>query len=179
MIVREASVADAAGIARVHVDSWRTTYTGLVPERVLARRSYADRQEYWEWALTSPEPPRAVFVAENEAGEIVGFASGGPERAENLDYEGELYALYLLDEYQGRGLGSRLIGEVARYLWDYGVASLLVWVLSSNPAAKFYERLGGIKVGEKEEILAGVALREYAYGWQEIETLIQASGTRI
>lgn len=176
MTIRQAFETDAAGIAQVHVDSWRTTYTGLIPEQALARRSYANRQEYWEWALTSQQPPRTIFVAESEAGEIAGFASGGPERAWELGFEAEVYAIYLLAAYQGRGTGSRLMGAVAGYLAEYGLKSLMVWVLASNPAVQFYLRLGGIKVGEKRETFAGAALIEHAYGWERIEDLIQAAG---
>lgn len=175
MLIRQAFEADAAGIAQVHVDSWRTTYAGLIPEQALARRSYANRQEYWEWALNSQRTPRAIFVAEGEAGKIAGFASGGPERAWELGFEAEVYAIYLLAAYQGRGLGSRLMGAVAGYLADYGLKSLMVWVLASNPAVQFYLRLGGVKVGEKRETFAGAALLEHAYGWERIESLIQAA----
>lgn len=178
MMIRKAVEADAAGIARVYVDSWRTTYTGLLPEQALARRSSADRQEYWAWALTSQEPPRAIFVAESEEREIVGFASGGPERAWDLDFEAEVYAIYLLEDYQGRGLGSRLMGALAGYLAEAGLSSLMVWVLASNPAVQFYLRLGGLKVGEREETIAGTVLHEHAYAWERIEELIQAAGAR-
>jgi hypothetical protein len=43
LVIREAAPADAPGIARVHVDTWRTTYQGIVPDQFLARLSYEAR----------------------------------------------------------------------------------------------------------------------------------------
>jgi hypothetical protein len=38
MIIREAELYDAAAIAIVHVDSWRSTYRGIIPEDYLFDR---------------------------------------------------------------------------------------------------------------------------------------------
>ena len=92
MLIREASPTDAAAIARVHVDSWRTTYAGIVPADYLADLSYARREQSWHDLLSTPIPSRCVYVAAQDTGEIVGFASGGPERSGNAIYRGELYA---------------------------------------------------------------------------------------
>ena len=95
--IREASVPDAAAIAKVHVDSWRTTYTGVVPDDFLAQLSYEQRVRTWRDVLSTHGVTEFVFVAEAEASNIVGFASGGPDRSGNTDYKGELYAIYLLE----------------------------------------------------------------------------------
>jgi hypothetical protein len=47
MILREARPADAAKIARVHVDGWRTTYRGIVPDDYLAALSYEAQERSW------------------------------------------------------------------------------------------------------------------------------------
>jgi hypothetical protein len=41
--VRAATLADAEGIARVHVDAWRWAYRGDVPDAFLAALSVAER----------------------------------------------------------------------------------------------------------------------------------------
>ncbi len=46
--LREANVLDAAAIAKVHVDSWRTTYAGVVPEDFLAQLSYEQHEHRTE-----------------------------------------------------------------------------------------------------------------------------------
>ena len=61
MLIREASPRDAAAIARVHVDSWRTTYAGIVPADYLANLSYTRREQFWCDILSTPTP-RAVCM---------------------------------------------------------------------------------------------------------------------
>ena len=58
MHVREANVPDATAIAKVHVESWRTTYTGVVPDEYLAQLSYEQHQQVWRDILPVHVFPR-------------------------------------------------------------------------------------------------------------------------
>lgn len=136
MSIRAADPEDAPAIARVHVDSWRTTYRGLLPDHVLANLSLEERQASWQQRIDAPALGRCsgfVFVAEDVTGRVVGFASGGPERENDSDFEGELYAIYLLKEHQGRGLGRRLTKHVVERLRSLGHNSMRVWGLEGKP----------------------------------------------
>jgi ribosomal protein S18 acetylase RimI-like enzyme len=172
MLIREATLDDAAGMGRVHVDSWRTTYPGLVPDAVLANLSYERRESHWREAISARE--EAVFVAEEAGGKIVGFASGGRERSGDKGFDGELYAIYLLAEHQQQGIGSHLTLAVAMRLAALGFQSLLVWVLSGNPARQFYERIGGKWVVDQGITIGEAQLVESAYGWRDLGELIAA-----
>jgi len=83
-------------------------------------------------------------------------------------YDGELYAIYLLGEHQGRGIGRRFVELVVAWLREQGHESMRVWVLEGNPAQRFYERLGGKKVGIKVEDIGGHSVTEIAYGWDDL-----------
>ena len=172
MIVRPALAADAPAMGRVHVASWRTTYPNIVPEAALARLDAAANAARWARRFSDPAYPKGIFVAEDETGAVVGFASGGPERDDIPRYAGELYALYLLREAQGQGVGRALVQAVAEWLAADGVTTLIAWVLAENRAARgFYERLGGRYVGTKPYLVEGVALDEVAYGWTDTAAL--------
>jgi ribosomal protein S18 acetylase RimI-like enzyme len=159
--VRQALIGDAEGIARVHVSSWQTSYRGIVPDEMLDNLSVARREAYWQGALAGED---VVFVAE-AGGEIVGFASGGAAR-ELEGYDGELYAIYLLEAFKRQGLGARLFAAVREALAARGYASLMLWVLRDNAAGRaFYERLGGVPAGEKAEMMGAFEAVEVAYGW--------------
>jgi GNAT superfamily N-acetyltransferase len=173
MFIREASPTDAAAIARVHVDSWRTTYAGIVPADYLANLSYARREQFWRDLFSTPTLLGCVYVAAQDTGEIVGFASGGPERSGNALYRGELYAIYLLASYQRQGLGRGLTMAVVQRLLQCGLLSMLVWVLAANPGRAFYETLGGQQVDEKETTIGAAPLLEVAYGWPDLRELVQ------
>jgi len=174
--IREARPADAASIARVHVDIWRTTYRGIVPDEHLDALSYQQRETMWARILAAPGMrTQAVFVTEDEGGRIIGFANGGPERSHDPVYTGELYAIYLLDKCHGQGMGRRLTRSVADWLAGKGMTSMLVWVAARNPARYFYEALGGQHIRTKEEMIGGAIIEEIAYGWTDTSTLIRDS----
>ena len=138
----------------------------------LAGLSYPDRESRWNKILTTDQPATSYFVAETDVSEIVGFASGGPEREGNQTYRGEIYAIYVLKEYQGQGIGRRLVSAVAQRLLVNGLGSMLAWVLTDNqPACRFYESLGGEQVGRKKTTIGGTDLEEVAYGWRDIARL--------
>ena len=173
MIVREAKIADAPAIARVNVDTWRTAYRKIVPADYLANLSYEKRESNWQEILSNVKKTGDfVCVAENDSGQIVGFAAGGGERTGKYVYQGELFAIYILEEYQRQGIGRQLVGSVARKLAELSLNSMLVWVLGDNSACRFYEFLGGEKVEEEQTSRAGVILKEIAYGWKDIAVLI-------
>jgi len=66
MLIREASLTDTAAIARVHVDSWRITYAGIVPADYLAKLSYAQREQFWCDLFSTPTPSGCVYVAAHD-----------------------------------------------------------------------------------------------------------------
>ena len=162
--IRIAQLADAAAIAHVHVDSWLTTYAGIVPKTFLDSLNEAERVPLWTEQLMRDV---SIFVAEIE-GEVVGFACGGFLREPLGIYDSELYALYLLKEAQGRGLGAALLGAVAEALLQKGHRSMLVWVLEQNPALHFYKRKGGRYLKSKQIEIGGVPLPEAAFGWPDL-----------
>jgi ribosomal protein S18 acetylase RimI-like enzyme len=124
--IRAATLHDAEPIARVHIESWRTTYKGIVPDDFLAPLSYAQREQFWYQMLTDPGSRTVVYIAEGESGQVVGFASGGPERRGDPVYTGELYAIYLLAPHQGHGIGRQLAITLVIRLMQDGLTALLV-----------------------------------------------------
>src|SRR5262245_52278504 len=147
--IRLAQESDAPAIAYVHVASWRSTYAGLMPADFLANLSVEARTNQWCTYIATPNRKTEFFVAEDANGQIIGFACGGPEREGHSIYKGELYAIYLLAEHQGKGIGRALMQSVVHHLLDQGIMTMLVWVLKGNPACKFYEAMGGVQVGSK------------------------------
>ena len=169
MLIRKAEIEDVKGIAKVHVDSWRTTYKGIVPDTFLKSLSYEQRELIWKKGIKENH----VFIAENENGRIVGFSTGGKERTGKYEaYTGELYAIYLLKEYQGKGIGRSLVQSVVNDLNGKNLNSMLIWAIEENPACRFYEALGGKQVDTEEIEIAGKKLSEVAYGWNEIADFI-------
>lgn len=179
VVIRPATAGDAEHIARVHVDTWRTTYRGIVPDEALANLSYERREQVWRAAAAqSGQGGRSLFVAE-DAGHIVGFASGGPEQTGDALYKGELYAIYVLQASQGQGIGRLLVHRVGEALISAELSTMLVWVLAANSGARgFYEVLGGRLVREQSVEVLSATLPEVAYGWHDLPSLVSRLATR-
>ncbi len=172
--IRPATAADASAIATVHVASWREAYEGLVPAEVLAELSVEQRTERWRAILTdlASSPRSAVFLALAEDGSPAGFASCGLQRSEVLAksaYKGEFSAIYILKSAQRRGVGRRLMAFMATTLLSRDIETASLWVLRNNfPARRFYEAMGGRKIGV-EGLWRGIP--EVAYGWRDLQRL--------
>lgn len=165
-MVRRADVTDAESIARVHVDTWRTAYRGLLPDEFLDSLSVAQYSERWRRSIA--DAAIRVYVAEDSGG-VVGFASGGRERAGENGYGGELYAIYVMEQDQHRGHGRELVRAMVGGLRELGFEDMIVWVLRDNaPARGFYERLGGAYVREQPITIGAAVLREVSYGWRSL-----------
>src|SRR5262249_43465824 len=160
-----AQIADAEGIATVHVDAWRETYRGIVPDEVLNQLNYESRAQNWRRRIGACR--QCLFVAEI-AGQIVGFVNAGPGREAPGGFDSEIYAIYLMRAYQGRGTGAALYRAAVQWLAEQGFQNMFLWVLADNPARSFYERMGGIEFGSKTTEL-GKPLLEVSYGWHGIK----------
>ena len=171
--IRQATPADASAIARVHVDSWRSSYVDIVPQEILSGLSYDERETLWDGILNPSRTDVHCFVAETRDGRIIGFACGGAATENSQDYEGEIYSIYLLQEYQRMGLGRGLLLSAAAGLRNDGISSLLLWVFEDNHGARqFYEQLGGEVIDSKAVRFGDVELVEVAYGWKDIKRLV-------
>ncbi len=170
MLIRPASPADIPAIARIHVDSWRATYRGIVPDAVLDELSYAEHEQRWQLRV-QPDAEAITLVAEEGDGAILGFVIGGKERIGDPLYDAELYAIYLDPAHLRHGTGTQLTRALARALQAKGFHALLVWVLAANPARHFYAALGAEFVREATITIGGAHLPEYAYGWPTLAAL--------
>ncbi|MCJ8010901.1 GNAT family N-acetyltransferase [Paenibacillus sp. KQZ6P-2] len=167
-IVRKAEEKDIHSLAKVHMESWLTTYRGIVPDSYLDNMKLESRIELWTRVL-NPSNETVTFVLENPEGVVNGFINGGKSRETELDIEAEVYSLYLLEEAQGKGHGRNLMKRLIGYFQKEGYRSMLVWVLEDNPAVQFYKKMGGkfLKRGKVE--IAGEPLQELCFEWRSLE----------
>lgn len=161
--IREATPGDAEGIARVHVATWRETYEGILPARVLSAQTYQRRLALWRQTLNR-DRERLVLVAEAYK-RIIGFATSGRNRNPSVPFSAEMYTLYVLRDWQGEGIGQELFQRSVRHVAGAGHRNAIAWVLTDNPSVGFYEWLGGVPVAERDERFGMTVLRQRAYGW--------------
>jgi GNAT superfamily N-acetyltransferase len=167
ILIRAATKVDAEAIAHVHVESWQTTYAGIMPAAYLAGLDETLRSKLWQEWLNGEA---LVFVAEWD-GRVVGFAHGGPNREPVAECDAELYAIYLLKEAQKRGIGGELLRAMATALLERNFRSMAVWVLEQNRSRSFYEKTGAHLATSKVIDIGGTKLLEVAYTWTDLKAL--------
>lgn len=165
LTVRTAIPSDIAGIADIHVETWRDAYAGILPDRVLLRLSPRRHAAQWRHALVRDR----VKVAVDGGHGAVGFGSAGRARSDTLPYAGEIYTLYVRPDFQGQGIGGTLLAALFGALLHDGIESAILWVLADNPARFFYEAMGGKWAAVRDETLWGVTLPERGYAWADLK----------
>ena len=168
MQIREATIEDSAGLAKVQVDSYRTAYAGIFPQDYLDHFTYEEQDQDWRDWIASPSED-ILCVAESAPGEVVGYALARPGPSEVAPYDSELISLHVSRPYQRQGLGRQLVSTIARQLKQSGCQSLMLWVLEENRSRGFYERLGAQLLDDRK--MSGAGKAEVAYGWPIIESL--------
>lgn len=171
MTVVAAQQEDVEALARVHVQAWRESYAGLIPDAVLAALDPIERAGMWARIIGAGE---CVLLARDAAGALLGFIAAGPQRESDLPFAGEIGALYLLDAAKRRGLGRALMRAAATYMLARGMGSASLWVLDGNlPAIAFYAALGGRVVANRALPARRAWVgRETAYAWDDLRRLI-------
>lgn len=157
--LRLATPADVDALARLHVQAFNETH-GPGP-------SIAMRGQQWRDAFLSDERQWFCLVVETSEGRLVGFAKGQPYADESHgEYRGELNKIYLLREYQGRGLGRRLVCAVGREMLSRGIDSMVLFGEARSPSNGFYERMGAARLFAPSGEFHG------GYGWKALAALL-------
>jgi ribosomal protein S18 acetylase RimI-like enzyme len=147
--IRPARPADATGAAQVHVQAWQECYGSILSPEIIAQRSLEQRIGQREKLYGDRADSLIFLVLTTPGGDVVGFCDATPCAKHQPSGVGEILAIYLLNSASGFGNGRRMMVTAALKLLDQGCQSAIVNVLAANtPARRFYERLGGVVIGE-------------------------------
>ena len=140
MIKKMETEDEIKGKAFVAWRSWHEAYPGLVSQEYLDNLTL-EKCEKVAFRLTD-----GFFVAKDD-NQVVGFIGFG-DRGEEAPETGEIFALYVLSEYYGKGVGRELMNEALQQLQGY--STICLWVLKENKRAlRFYQKCGFAPDGEE------------------------------
>jgi GNAT superfamily N-acetyltransferase len=184
MVIRAAQEADAPAMGQLMVETWLAAHKGQIP-----KGQWQARERNWTpevsargWAETlrdmaaGESPDYCIYLAELPADppQLIGIVMGGPAKVGPWLEAGEIYALYVRQEWQGQGVGKALLATAVRRLAQLGMTQLVIGCLDTNaPACGFYEACGGQKVGEVETEDEGFPERQRIYGWEDSAVIYQ------
>ena len=146
MIKKMETDDEIRGKGYVHYKAWQQAYTGLVDQSCLDKMSV---EKCVEIAYKWPDN----LLVEKDGERVVGFVGYGDCRNDDIKDAGEVFAIYVLAEYYGKGVGRALMDAALDLLPQDRVA---VWVLQGNKRAiRFYEKCGFRSDGKSDtKILA-------------------------
>ena len=121
------------GKAYVHWKSWMETYPGLVRQEYLDRLTL-EKCEQIAFGWSDP-----ILIAK-DGDRVIGFVGYG-HREEDPEEMGEVFAIYVLAQYHGKGIGALLMKAALQQLKGY--SEICLWTLKENRRAiRFYEKCG-------------------------------------
>ena len=161
LVLREASIADLRPLAELHVRTFNETHVGPFG----SGPTYATREWQWREKLSEIDATHFVLVLETPAKQLVGFIWCHPTK-DNPKWAARLNKIYLLREYQRRGLGTRMVAAAVDRLLQHGLTSMALFTEADNePACNFYDGLGGERQLDERGDFGGM------YGWADLRQL--------
>lgn len=144
---RDAGMDDSARVADLFDRSFVATFGHLYPPRDLAAFRAGLTAEAFGKEIANPE--FRIRLAEVD-GIAIGFAKLGPPHlpVESPAGTWELWQLYVLPDWQGRGVADRLYDDIEAEARNRGGSHFQLSVFTDNHRARrFYERRGFKPVG--------------------------------
>ena len=157
---RDATENDIPELGKLHAITWAETYN-------VKNANIELRQHQWQKSFTKENDGSwfCVLVVNNK-NELVGFAKGKTYKDnDSSEVRGDLNKIYLLNDYQRLGLGSKLIGHVARRFLSMGVNDMVLFGMPQNPSCAFHEAMGGERLYSEKGTFDG------CYRWQDLRKL--------
>lgn len=174
MELKVAEYNDFKRIAQLHTESWKKYYQGILGKEYLDNEVLEDRLVIWQTRLTNPPYNQHVLMLEDNGmlcGFICAFGNHDFEKGTMID------AIHVSDAFRGRGLGVRLLEEMAKWIEQYFPESgVYLEVLKNNTQAiEFYEHIGGKNTLERLwKAPCGTELTELVYTWHSAADLRKA-----
>ncbi len=150
---------------------WQQTYPGIVNQNFLDNLSHTEQQRIELNTITYFDQIKDTLLLEQN-NEIIGFVRFGKSDDINYPNTGEIFALYLLSQYKGKGYGKKLVQSAIKELINLGYTNMIIGCISQNPSNEFYKHLGGIKTSERQFTKTGDNLIENIYYFQDINNLL-------
>ncbi|CAA9229097.1 MAG: hypothetical protein AVDCRST_MAG20-1137 [uncultured Acidimicrobiales bacterium] len=155
MELRHATAGDAVSLSGVHVETWRATYVGQVPDRHAEERIAVAQERDWVTHQERRVVAGGGVLAAVDDGDVVGFCEYGPTEDDDDDPSrvGHIMRLYLRPQSQSRGAGRMLLEAACERLAARGFDSVTLWTLDDprNRAIGFYVHLGWSREGVRDD----------------------------
>lgn len=168
-MLRPLQLADAASVASLHIETWRDTYRGLMPDATLDALNLQEYEDRWKRILSQNDGNmRLVNIGAFQDNVLLGFAAAGPPR-EAWGYESELWVINIPKRFQKMGVGKALLKACLDHVLTLGAKNMYLSCMVGNTNAEnFYKKMGAIPT---QRISQDDGYQERAWVWDDLATL--------
>ena len=161
-MIREANTSDAARIVRIHLNSWRSTYSNVFPKEVFDKQEseYNTRVENIKNAIEKGSSNYALLEEDNM---VKAFICYGDARGDKYNDYKEIYSIYIEHNNQKNGYGTKLIKYCFNIFKKDGYKRVIIRCLKENTANEFYQKIGGKVVELESSNIHGIDINECVY----------------
>lgn len=165
-IIRKNRLEDQEQMAHIKIDGWRNAYDNIVSAKYLNALDYKTQTE--RYIASFEEYKDLVLVAAKDK-EVLGYSCF--DIKENEKYDSEIVSLYIKPKEANKGIGTSLLKETAKLLYEQNKQNMIIWCFKDNISArKFYTDLGGNIVEEKSVQIGEEILEEVCF-YFDLKTL--------
>ena len=145
---RKAVLEDCLELSILKGQVWNTTYKGIYPDEKLSGYDIAKNESIFQNIVCNPDIE--LFVALDNQ-KIVGLMTCGKPYRPFMDFQQEIGLLYILKEYQRKGIGKTFFEIARNQMKANRYTKFFLSVNSKNfDAQKFYEAMGGVTIYQDE-----------------------------
>lgn len=164
MHIRSCTSRDAPALAAAYINSFKYAYRRILDDDDLAGlRSDKVEGRIRRWLGSGA----LMFAGIHKREGIVGFITAGPSDGTQASFSAEIYAHCVVEDFQNRGLGHRLLAAAVHELKAQHGA-MLIWLPAKNSATAYYEKLGAERIASRPMVLEGKNLEAVALGWSSL-----------
>ena len=146
--IRQAYPTDAYILVKIRDLAWKNNYYDVLSNKIISDKNKHVEDSVKHLQDQIMENNRIlVAVFDNE---IVGFVFYAKTQGDHYD-NAEIREIYVLPEYQGRGIGRRLFEEAVSRLSQLRYHSFIVSCPLQNRSINFFFHMGGVSRGHKKE----------------------------
>lgn len=145
---------DIEELALVHLKCLHESYTGLIDQDFLNSLQVHQIAERWKSNLLNPSSQTLRLTLRHHQN-LIGFCGSGPARNPLPGSAAEIYAIYLLKQYQGQGLGLCMMQSMLQFILEQNWFEAHIWVLKGNQTCQFYEQIGAYQINCTQHIKLG------------------------
>lgn len=176
MTIRLVIESDAESIAQIKIESWRKGYAHIISPDHLSSLNIKTESEKFR---TRIEQGDFLLVAQL-SGAVVAYSLWMPYPFnKDWPHKNMLASLYVLPEFEGRGIATALIRENARHALTQRHSGMMIGVFTENIRAKsLYIHLGAEFWSAGTFEVGGIPYPDEVYAFNDLKSLFNPDRTR-